>query len=37
MVKKEQTEKSGERFIGTPNEFEFIGMEEDVEIIETKE
>ncbi|KKK51486.1 hypothetical protein LCGC14_3114500 [marine sediment metagenome] len=34
---KEQIEKAGQRFVGTPEEFEFVGMEEDVVVIETEE
>ena len=37
MAKQEQIEKAGQRFVGTPDEFEFIGMEEDVEVIEVEE
>ena len=25
------------RFIGTPNEFEFVGVEDEVEVIESEE
>lgn len=34
---KEQIEKAGQRFVGTPDEFEFVGMEEEVEVIETED
>jgi len=40
MAKKltqEQIEKAGERFVGTPDEFEFIGMENEVIVIEVDE
>ena len=30
-------EKSGERFVGDPDEFEFVGMEDEVIVIETEE
>jgi len=33
---KEQI-KAGERFVGTPDEFEFIGTEDDVIVIEVDE
>lgn len=34
---QEQIEEAGQRFVGTPDEFEFVGMEEDVEVIEVDE
>jgi len=38
---KEEIEKSGEqageRFVGTPDEFEFVGMENEIQVIEVKE
>ena len=38
---KELTEKekieAGERFIGVPEEFEFVGMEDEVEVVEVEE
>jgi len=37
MAKEEIKEEAGLRFVGIPDEFEFIGMEEDVEVIEIKE
>jgi len=40
MAKKltdKQIEQAGERFVGTPDEFEFVGMEADIEVIEIKE
>lgn len=33
---KEQIEKAGERFVGTPDEFEFVGMEDEVQVIEVE-
>jgi len=37
MAKQEEIEKAGERFVGTSDELEFVGMEEDVEVIEVEE
>ena len=34
---QEEIEKAGQRFVGTSDEFEFIGMEENVEVIEVEE
>jgi len=37
MAKQEQIEKAGQRFIGVPEEFEFVGMEDEVEVVEVEE
>lgn len=34
---KEQIDKVGERFVGDPDEFEFVGMEDEVTVIEVEE
>jgi len=34
---KEEIEKAGQRFVGVPEELEYVGMEEDVEVIEIEE
>ncbi len=34
---KEEQEEAAERFVGTPDEFEFVGMEDEVIVIETEE
>ena len=34
---KEDIERAGERFVGTPDEFEFVGMEDEIEVIEIEE
>ena len=37
MMAKELTkEQAGQRFVGVPEEFEFVGMEEDVEVVEVE-
>ena len=33
---KEEIEKAGQRFVGVPEEFEFVGMEDEVEVIEVE-
>ena len=33
---KEEIEKAGQRFVGTPDEFEFVGMEDEVKVIEVE-
>ena len=35
MAKKDKS--NGERFVGVPEEFEFVGLEEDVEVLEPEE
>ena len=39
IMAKELTkeEKAGERFVGTPDELEYIGMEDEVTVIEVEE
>ena len=34
---KEEIEKAGERFVGTSDEFEFVGMEDEITVIEVEE
>jgi len=34
---KEQIEQAGQRFVGVPEEFEFVGTEDEVKIVEIKE
>lgn len=36
LTKEEQQNQAGQRFVGTPDEFEFIGMEDEVEVIEVE-
>ena len=35
-LSKEQIEKAGQRFVGTPDEFEFVGDESEVKVIEVE-
>ena len=34
---KEELDKAGQRFVGTSDEFEFVGMEDEVQVIEVDE
>lgn len=34
---EKQIEEAGQRFVGTPEEFEFVGDETEVEVIEVEE
>lgn len=36
-LSKEEIERVGQRFVGTPDELEFVGMEDEVIVIETEE
>ena len=36
MAKELTREEAGQRFVGTPDEFEFVGMEEEVEVVEVE-
>lgn len=37
MAKEQPRNKNAERFVGVPAEFEFVGLEEDVEVLEPEE
>lgn len=34
---QKQIEEAGQRFVGVPEEFEYIGMEDEVKVIEVEE